>query len=314
MNNFIFSLNATIPIFLIMVIGILLKKLNIINDEFEKGLNKFVFNLALPLLLFQDISSTNFIKLWDSKFVIFCFITTFISIIISYFVSMFFKDKSIQGEFIQSSYRSSASIIGIAFVQNIYGNIGASPLMLIGAVPLYNVTAVIVLSLFNKKEHNLNKQMITKTLRGIITNPIIIGIFLGLIWSLSGFKKSIILNKTLSSLASTATPLGLITIGASFNLKKAFRKIKPALICSVFKLLVFCILFIPFAVAIGYRNDYLVTILVMLGSATTVSSYIMAKNMGHEGTLTSSVVMLTTMFSSVTLTFWIFILKSLSLI
>lgn len=314
MNNFIFSLNATIPIFLIMVIGILLKKLNIINDEFAKGLNKFVFNLALPVLLFQDISSTNFIELWDSKFVTFCFITTFISIIISYFVSMFFKDKSIQGEFIQSSYRSSASIVGIAFVQNIYGNIGASPLMLIGAVPLYNVTAVIVLSLFNQKEHNLNKQMITKTLRGIITNPIIIGIFLGLIWSLSGFEKSIILNKTLSSLASTATPLGLITIGASFNLKKAFRKIKPALICSVFKLLVFCILFIPFAVAIGYRNDYLVTILVMLGSATTVSSYIMAKNMGHEGTLTSSVVMLTTMFSSVTLTFWIFILKSLSLI
>ena len=58
----------------------------------------------------------------------------------------------------------------------------------------------------------------------------------------------------------------------------------------------------------------LVAILVMLGSATTVSSYVMAKNMGHEGVVSSSVVMLTTMFSAFTLTMWLYILRTLSLI
>jgi len=52
----------------------------------------------------------------------------------------------------------------------------------------------------------------------------------------------------------------------------------------------------------------------MLGSATTVSSYVMAKNMGHEGVLTASTVMLTTMFSAFTLTGWLYILKTLGIV
>ena len=64
----------------------------------------------------------------------------------------------------------------------------------------------------------------------------------------------------------------------------------------------------------GFRKEELVAILVMLGSATTVSSFVMAKNMGHEGTLTSSTVMLTTLFSAFTLTGWLYILRSFALI
>ena len=73
----------------------------------------------------------------------------------------------------------------------------------------------------------------------------------------------------------------------------------------------FCVIFLPLAVALGFRQEELVAILVMLGSATTVSCYVMAKNMGHEGVLTSSIVMLTTMFSAFTLTGWLFVLRSM---
>ena len=73
----------------------------------------------------------------------------------------------------------------------------------------------------------------------------------------------------------------------------------------------FCVLFLPLAVRMGFREEELVAILIMLGSATTVSCYVMAKNMGHEGTLTSSAVMLTTLFSAFTITGWLFLLKSL---
>lgn len=314
MDNLIFSLNATLPIFLTMVVGIILKKLNIFNDNFLSSLNKFVFTVALPILLFQDISSTDFIKNWDTKFVIFCFIVTLLSVAISYLVSMFLKNKSIQGEFVQASYRSSASIIGIAFVQNIYGNISVAPLMIIGAVPLYNIVAVIVLSFLKPTKDKLTFNTIKSTIKDVITNPIILGILIGIIWSILKIPKPTILDKTLISLANLATPLGLIVIGAGFNFKKAFNNIKPALICSFLKLVVFCALFLPLAVYIGYKNEYLVNILVMLGSATTVSCYIMAKNMGHEGILTSNAVMLTTMLSSFTLIGWLFILKSMGLI
>ena len=80
------------------------------------------------------------------------------------------------------------------------------------------------------------------------------------------------------------------------------------------KLVGFTAVFLLFAVMLGFRREELIAILVMLGSATTVSCYVMAKNMGHEGTLTSGVVMLTTVFSAFTLTGWLFILKSMNLV
>ena len=82
----------------------------------------------------------------------------------------------------------------------------------------------------------------------------------------------------------------------------------------LFRSIGFCALFLPAAVALGFRESELVAILVMLGSATTVSCFVMAKNMGHEGVLTSSVVMLTTLFSGFTLTGWIYLLRSFTLI
>ena len=85
-------------------------------------MNKFVFVAALPVLLFEDISTTDLRKAWDISFVIFCFLATLLSILFSIAVSYRLKDRSIQGEFVQASYRSSAAILGIAFIQNIYGN------------------------------------------------------------------------------------------------------------------------------------------------------------------------------------------------
>ena len=110
------------------------------------------------------------------KFVLFCFAVTLICIIIAALVSFLWRDKSIQGEFIQASYRSSAALLGIAFIQNIYGDAGMAPLMIIGSVPLYNVMAVVVLSFFKPERKKLDKEVWMTTLKGIVTNPIILGI------------------------------------------------------------------------------------------------------------------------------------------
>ena len=80
------------------------------------------------------------------------------------------------------------------------------------------------------------------------------------------------------------------------------------------KLVGFAAMFLPAAISFGFRREELVAILIMLGSATTVSSYVMAKNMGHEGILSSSTVMLTTLFSAFTVTGWLYLLRSMGLI
>ena len=314
MENLIFSLEATMPIFLTMVLGYVFRRIGLMDEPFVNRLNKFVFKAALPALLFQDLATVNFREVWNGNFVLYCVAATCFCILISIGVSCLLKDKTIQGEFIQGAYRSSSAILGIAFIQNIYGNSGMGPLMIIASVPIYNIMAVTVLSFFKPDRGKLNRDLIKKTLKGIATNPIILGILVGVIWSYLGLPKPQILMKTVKNLGVLATPLGLMAMGAAFDEKKAFAKIGPALTAAIMKLLGWCCIFLPIAVMLGFRNQELVAILVMLGSATTVTCYVMARNMGHEGILSSSVVMITTFCSAFTLTGWLWLMRSLGLI
>ena len=304
MENLMFCLNATGPIFLMMVFGLFLRKVGILDEDFANRMNKFVFKIPLPFLLFSDLAAVDFSRVWNIKFIVFCFVVTLISITISTLVSCLWRDKSIRGEFIQASYRSSAALLGIAFIQNIYGNAGMAPVMIIGSVPLYNVMAVIVLSFFKPGQNGIDRAVLKKTFKGIVTNPIILGIVAGLLWSAIGLPFAGIPAKAVTSIGNMATPMGLMAMGATFDLKKASAKAKPA----------FAATFIKLAVAFGFRDSELIAILVMLGSATTVSCFVMARNMGHEGVISSTTIMLTTLLSAFTLTLWLYIIKSLGLV
>ena len=319
MENLIFSLNATVPIFTLMVLGYLFRKIGLIDEKASTWMNKFVFNAALPVLVFKDLADQNFAETWNGKFVLFCFAVTSISIAFIALLSKWIvKDRAKRGEFIQSSYRSSAALLGIAFIHNIYGDSasGMGPLMILGSVPLYNVFAVIILMLTaenDKSGQDIGKRL-QSTVRGILTNPIILGIAVGMLWSVLRIPQPKIFRTIVSDIAALATPLGLMSMGAAFDFRKALNELKPALIASFIKLFVLAAIFLPLAVMSGFAGEQIVAILVMLGSATTVSCYIMAKSMGHEGTLSSSVIMLTTFGCSFSLTFWLYILRTLQVI
>ena len=292
----------------------LFRKLGWMDEVFAAKMNKFVFLVPLPVLLFEQLATVDFSEVWDIKFIIFCFVVTAISITISTLISLLWKDRSIKGEFIQATYRSSAALLGIAFIQNIYGTAGMAPLMIIGSVPLYNIMAVVVLSVFKPGNNSFDKALVKKTLKGIATNPIIIGIVAGFVWSALKLSMPSILHKTVSSIGATATPMGLMSMGATFELRKATSKMKPTIVAVFMKLVGFCAVFLPVAAVLGFRNEEMIAILVMLGSATTVSCFVMARNMGHEGTLSSGVIMMTTLLSAFTLTMWLDVLRSFGLV
>ena len=316
-ENLIFSLNATMPVFLMMVLGYVLhRKTSLLNDEFADYLNTFVFKLALPVQPFKSLSQEDFHAVWDGGMVLFCFAVSLASILLLLGLSIFLRDRSLRAEFVQAGYRGSQALLGVALLQNIYGSsVGAGPLalVLIGAVPLYNVAAVLLLTLMTPGGR-LDRKTVGKALRGIITNPIILGIAAGLVWSLLRLPQPVILQRAVSSLASTATPMGLLALGACIDLKKAAGCWKPTLVASLFKLVFFVMLFLPLAVKLGYRGETLTALLIMLGSPATVSCFSMARSMGHEGVLSASAVMLTTVCSAFTFTVWLYLLKSLALI
>ena len=319
MEHLLFSLNATVPIFLVMLIGYLLKMLGLLTQSFVKEANALIFKLALPALLFMDISTADIKTNWDTNYVLLCAaITTICFFTIWGLSKVFIHDQSIIGAFVQGSYRSSAAVLGVAFIQNMYGNAGMAPLMIIGTVPLFNIYAVFVLT-FEANDPNPNTEgkryeKLKLSFINILKNPIIIGILLGLITSVFELHFPVMIEKTLKSISSIATPLALIALGAGFEGKKALAKMKPTLAATFIKLVVLPAIFLPIAYLLDIRDQKLVALLIMLASPTTVSSYIMAENMHNDGVLTSSIIVLTTFLSAFTLTLWIYILRMLQLI
>lgn len=316
MSNFIFSLNTTLPVFLVIVLGWFLMQKKMFNDNFISIINKYVFTVALPVLLFKDIATTPIRDVFEPKFVIFCMIgTTIMFMGVWILASIFLKDKSMVGAFTQASARGSAAVLGIAFVQNIYGDSGMTPLMIVAAVPLYNIYSVIILTVCADNQTNTNASAtIRRAFKNILTNPIILGIAAGVPFSLLNIELPPLVLKTVTSVSQTATPMALLAVGAGFEGRKAVKKIKPTLAATFIKLVALPAIFFPFAIAMGFRESALVAILVMVGSPTTVTCYIMAKNMGNDDVLSSSIIVMATLLSSISLTFWIFLLKTLNLI
>ena len=314
MDSFIFSLNATMPVFLVMVFGWVLTHLGLLNEAFTSMADRYVFRIALPCQLFLDIAQTDLRAGFDPRFVVFCFTTTFLMFSVVWFAAAkLLPDKYMVGAFTQASCRGSAAVLGIAFVNNIYGNSGMTPLMIVAAVPLFNIFSVILLTL-SARDNAGGTQAIRKSVVGILKNPIILSIFAGLPFSLLNISIPQLPLNAIDSIGGTATPIALLSIGAGFQGAKALSKLKPTAVSTFIKLVLLPALVLPAAAAFGFRSTEMVAILIMVGAPTTVTSYIMARNMNNDAELSSSVIVLSTLLSSVTLTLWIFLLSSQGLI
>ena len=316
MENFIYSINVTIPIFLVMVIGYILKQIGMLNDNFVTVANKFNFKVTLPFMLFKDIAGVDIKAVFDIKYVLFCAIVSTICFWVVWGTAkLLVRDKTIRGAFVQSSFRGSAAVMGLAFIQNIYGSSAMGPLMIVSAVPLYNIFSVIVLTFEANDSTNIDKKAkIRQAGMNICKNPIILSILAGLIVGLLGIQFPTLVNKTISNVAQMATPLALITIGAGFEGRKALAKIAPTMAASTIKLVLQPLVFLPVAAWMGFSGEKMIAILIMLASPTTPSCYIMAKSMNNDEVLTASVIVTTTLMAAFTLTGWIFLLKTLGYI
>ena len=310
MDNLYYSLNATMPIFLVMILGFVFRKIGLLSENLASGINKFVFKVALPTNLFIQLYDVDIFTIWDTKYVIFCFVATLISVLISWGIAHFLRDRSVRGEVVQASYRSSASLLGMAYIENIYGSASVGSLMMIGCVPLYNVSAVIILSLMNPNNTGIDGNKIKSSLIGIIKNPIIWGIILGFAWSLTGIHFPTIAETTVSYIGRTASPLGLLAMGAMIDFGSIMKQKGPVILSVFMKLVLFVVIFAPVAIWLGFKGEKLIALIIMLGSASTVAGFIMAKNMGHEGNVSAGSAALSTLLSSFTMTLWIWLLRS----
>lgn len=318
LDNIVFAFNATIPLFILMAVGYGLRRVNVVNEEFIKKASAFNFKVTIPAMLFADMASSDFRETFDWKFLVFCVAGTLITIFGAWGGAKLFmkKDKASVGEFVQGCYRSSLAITGMALVESVCGSVSTAGMMMLCSVPFYNIFAVVILKSESPDENIRGSKdgRLKSTLLGIVKNPIIISILAGFVSSMIGIDYPQFIDTSLEYVGRIATPFALMLIGADFSFRSAFAKLGKSGIASAIKLIITPLIFLPLAVLFGFRNDALVAILIMFASPSTAVGFVMAKQYGHEGTITSSCVALTTLFASLTLALFIFALRQMGFI
>lgn len=320
MDIFLFSVNAVAPIVLLVVVGFFLKKIKLIDESFiDKG-TKFVFSVALPASLFYNAYSSDIAESFNISLVIFSVASLLILIIGQLIVVPYIiKDRRRCGVFIQGVYRSNYLLIGVALAASIMkdGDLGPTVMLMPFITIIYNFFAVFILMTFADKCDECGNQIkpkSTEILRNIIKNPLIIGVTAGIVISAIGLKLPTVFEKTISDIGSIATPLAIILLGAQFNLKSLKGNLKIASIATALRIVVVPAVVLTIAVLLGFKGSDLAALFIVFAPSTAVSSFIMARNMDGDSELAGQIVVMTTLFSALTLFIGIYILKFFALI
>jgi len=310
-ENLIFSINVVLPMFVIMCLGVFLKKIKIFDDVFVKTANKFTFKALLPTLLFYNIYNSNISNSFNGKLVLFALITILTLVFLLFIiVPKFEKDNKNKGVLIQGLFRSNFVLFGIPLVSNIFGDegTGVASMLIAVIVPLYNFLCVIILDVYSKEKIEI-KQIIIN----ILKNPLIAGSVMGILMSVTNIGLPVFLAKAVADVAKTATPFALILLGAEFKIKNVYKNIKYIVVVCLGKLVIVPGIVLPIAVLLGFRGVELGVIFSMVASPVAVSSYIMAAQCNANDELAGQIVFMSTIFSSITIFMFIYILKTLAL-
>ena len=293
MSILTFTLGGILPVFLLIVLGVVLKKINIIGEGFQKSASHLCFKLGIPSMAIVKISVLDFNQVFNpTDIAVVAGATLGVMIIIMVF-TLRMKDVRQRGSFTQGSYRGNIAIVGLALILNLYGEEYAARGAMILAVilPLYNISSVIVLTL---PLHGLSTEGILKSLKNIAQNPIIWGVGIGIVISLLQIPIPAPLFRLLRYLADMTIPMALINIGGSLRAEGLREKGGKALAASAVKLLILPAVGTTICFFLGYGREELGMIFLMMGAPTAATSHIMAEAMDNDGELAALIIMIST--------------------
>lgn len=311
MDNLLFSLNVVAPLFVYMAIGYGLKSIGFIKEDFLSQLNRFVFRILLPLMLFQDIRHSYTGSFSEVNLIITALIGVTLTILISFLiVPWVVKRKGSKGSVIQGIYRSNFLIYGLPLAMGMYGEEARAliSMLMVIMIPFYNVAAVIILSIFS--ETGASKPTVKTVLKDIVTNPLIIGCVAGLIGGAIHLELPHFVEQPFNQLAAAAAPLALFVMGGEFRFKSLKSNLTKVVVVTLLRLVFIPAIVLSICVGIGFRDVELTVLLCIFATPAAMAGYIMARNMGNDAELSAQIVVLTTACSSVTIFFFIFILRS----
>lgn len=306
-DSLAYALDVTLPISLIIGLGILLKRIGWISDEFAKSGSELVFNLTLPCLLFVSIATTNLTDHFPTFLMVFAGVVMTAAFGFFHFMAYGITNKLARGAFVQGACRGNMAIIGLALSVNAFGESAlaiASMYLAVLVVPL-NIFSILTLFFHQEKTPNVKE-----VARSVFTNPLAIAIFLAIIVALLPMQLPKLILDTGNYLAKMTLPLALLCVGATIRLQE-FRSSKLLYWAISSK-----IVFIPVvATVLGYyfglRDVQLGVLFMMTAAPTAAAAYPMVRSIGGDYHLTAAIIAGSTLMSIVSSTVGLFLLREL---
>ena len=311
MESLLLSIDVTLPLFIMMALGYLLKCLKIIDSDLIKKVNKLNFKLFLPVMMFNNLYSADISSVWDSKTVIITVLSTPIIFGLAYFIiPRLVKDNKKAGVMVQGLYHSNYSYVGIPVAMSICGTTtaGISAVVLSLISPINNSISVINYELFRG-----GKIRISVILKRIFTNPLIIASILGIIGMILRIKFPTIIQKTLGDLSKVCTPLALIMLGASFDFKSLTGNVKPLVFISGIRLIIIPAIAFTVCYFLNIRGEALAAMFALFATPVAVVSYTLSQMMGGDHELSAQMIIVQSCAAILTMFMWVFILNSIGM-
>ncbi|MDI9471042.1 MAG: AEC family transporter [Bacillota bacterium] len=315
--DLVFSLETVTPIFVVLAVGYLLRRRGEISEDFARTANRLLFRYIMPIKLAGDLWQLDVRRGYPLAEALFISLGIIANAALAWLVARLGGMPRRQiGTFVQGSFRGNYVYIGLTLLQAILGYVDPkAPLAVIFTITLYNLIAVPML-LWSNADSDIDAKLglgarLLAILRGLFTNPLLIGIVIGAALSLIRMPLPSVVARSLSFFSSFATPLALIAIGASFKFDVPRQERAWSLVAALLKLVVVPLGVIAVAWAVGMRGHDLILLYVVFGVPTAVNSYPMVSEMCGDTGLAASIILYTTVLSVVSSTAFVFAFRSL---
>ena len=311
MNDILVCLNAIVPVFLIIAVGYLAKRLGVIREGEVSRMNAVAFRVFMLLMCFYNVYNSDLSTAVRPRLILFSVICVALMYLCSWLYAHFFvRERPCRGVVIQGLYRSNFLILGLPIASGLSGVSDLGAVAILGAivVPMFNMLAVITLEVYNGTKPKFGKLLID-----IAKNPLIVGSVLGLLFLLLGIRLPQMFESGIRDLAKIASPLMLFLLGAFFRFDGFKSHVGYLVAVNVGRLLVFPALVLAAAVMLGFRGVEFVALLALFASPTAVASFTMAQQMGGDAELAGNIVVTTSLFCSFTFFCWSLLFKTMGL-
>ncbi|WP_305041054.1 AEC family transporter [Geoalkalibacter sp.] len=311
MTLFFDILTIVIPVFLVIALGYGLRRAALIDHQFLFQTNRLVYFVALPLLLFYEIGRADFVANFNPALVAGSSLAIALGFVLSYgYAAVRGYPPAVRGAFSQGAFRGNLAYVGLAIVFNAYGSEGLTRAgILMGfLVPVLNFFAILALLLPHRGtggEHGARFW-----LRQLLLNPLILASFAGIAWSFLHLPMPVILERTLRITTGMSLPLALLAIGGGFTLDRLRGDLVRAFLATGIKLVWLPLLASAILLLFGVRGEELAIGVLFAGTPAATATYIMAHQMKGDAELAGAIVMLSTLFSALTYTLTLYILRS----